>query len=109
MDMLCHEASNNLCPSSKLEIPALPLQGSSFRKGVRFSVQTTSRGNVPWSRCRFDNEAFEWSPTGSNVVRGRVDRVESMKLSEAQKRPDNALFRVIHRANALLNVRTSIS
>jgi len=47
IDILCHDESNNLCPSKRLEIPALPLHGSSFKKGVKFSVHTTSLGNVP--------------------------------------------------------------
>ena len=33
-------------------MPALPLQGSNFRKGVKFSVQTTSRGKDPCSRYK---------------------------------------------------------
>lgn len=82
-------------------MPAFPLQGRSFRNGVKFSVQTTSRGKLPCNRCRLDKEAFEWSPAGSKVITGLVVRVESIKLSDAQNRPDNALFRVIHRANAL--------
>lgn len=47
IDMACQEESKSLWPSSKLDIPALPLQGRSFRNGVRFSVHTTSAGNVP--------------------------------------------------------------
>src|SRR5450432_1774811 len=50
IDILCQEASKSLCPSNKLDIPAFPLQGRSFKKGVRFSVQTTSLGNVPCKR-----------------------------------------------------------
>lgn len=64
IDMLCHDASNSLCPSSKLEIPALPLHGSNLRKGVKFSVHTTSLGSVPCRRCRFERVALEWSPAG---------------------------------------------
>lgn len=105
MDIVCHDASNSLCPSNKLDMPALPLQGNSFKNGVRFSVQTTSRGRVPWSRCKYDKEAFEWSPVSSKDAAGRVVRVKSMKLSEAQNRPDRALFKVIHRSNALRKIR----
>ena len=47
MAMLCHDASNSLWPSNSVAMPALPLHGSSFRKGVRFSVHTTSWGNTP--------------------------------------------------------------
>jgi hypothetical protein len=47
MAMLCHDASNSLCPSSSVAIPAFPLHGKSFKKGVRFSVHTTSCGSTP--------------------------------------------------------------
>lgn len=100
--MLCQEASNSLWPSKRLDIPALPLQGRSFKKGVKFSVHTTSLGSVPWRRCKLAREAFEWSPTGSNVLTGLVVRVESTKFRDAQNRPDSALFKVIHRAKALI-------
>lgn len=98
-DMLCHDASNSLCPSNKLEIPAFPLQGRSFKKGVRFSVQTTSPGSVPWRRCSWSEG--EWSPAGSKDTIGCVVRVESIKFKDAQKRPDNDWVKVIHFANAL--------
>lgn len=49
----------------------------------------------------FDKEAFEWSPAGSKVITGLVVLVESIKFSDAQNRPDKALFSVIHLANAL--------
>lgn len=99
--ILCHEASKSLCPSSRLAIPALPLHGSSFRKGVKFSVQTTSLGKVPCKRKRLSDEASVTLLAGSNVMRGLVVRVESMKLSEAQNRPERALLRVTHLANEL--------
>ena len=98
-DILCQDASNNLCPSNKLEIPAFPLQGSNFKNGVRFSVQTTSPGSVPCKRCRL--LAGEWSPAGSKETTGRVVRVESTKFKDAQKRPDRDWVKVIHFANAL--------
>lgn len=98
-DILCHDASNSLCPSKRLEIPAFPLQGRSFRKGVKFSVQTTSPGSVPWRRCKLSE--IGWSPVGSKDTIGRVVRVESTKFSDAQKRPDNDCVKVIHLANAL--------
>jgi hypothetical protein len=101
IDMLCQEASKSLCPSSKLEIPAFPLHGSNFKKGVRFSVQTTSLGKVPCKRYRFDKVELEWSPLGINDMTGRMVRVESIKFKEAQKRPDNALVRINHRPSAL--------
>lgn len=99
--ILCHEASKSLCPSSKLAIPALPLHGSNFRKGVRFSVQTTSLGSVPCRRYRFSEDVFDILLTGSKVILGLVVLVESMKLSEAQNSPERALFRVTHLANDL--------
>lgn len=105
--MLCQLASNSLCPSSRLLIPALPLHGKSFKNGVRFSVQTTSLGNVPWSRCRFCSEASLWLPRGSNDITGRVVRVESMKLREAQKRPESAFVRVSQRPSALSSALVS--
>ena len=101
MAMLCQDESNTLCPSSRLAMPALPLQGSNFRKGVRFSVQTTSRGSVPCSRCRVDATASEWSPSSWNDILGRIVRVPSMKFSEAQNRPDSAFVRVSHLLSAL--------
>ena len=107
MDILCHDASNNLCPSNKLEIPAFPLQGRSFKNGVRFSVQTTSPGSVPCNR--YNPSDIGWSPVGSNETTGRVVRVESMKFSDAQKRPDKDCVKVIHLADALQTVSNSSS
>lgn len=107
--ILCHDASKSLWPSSKLDMPAFPLHGSNFRKGVKFSVQTTSLGNVPCRRWRFDKEAFEWSPVGSKVTTGLVVRVESIKLSEAQNKPETALVRVVHLANALGYCKPNVS
>lgn len=101
--ILCHEASKSLCPSSKLAIPALPLHGSNFRKGVRFSVQTTSLGSVPCRRYRLSDEDFDILLAGPKVIRGLVVLVESTKFSEAQKRPERALFSVTHLANDLLS------
>ena len=94
--MLCHEASNSLCPSSRLEIPALPLHGRSFRNGVRFSVQTTSCGSTPCSSLMFGVLSSGWSPSGWKDMTGRMVRVESMKFREAQKRPDSAFVRTNH-------------
>lgn len=102
MAMLCQEASKSLCPSSKLAIPDLPLHGRSFKKGVRFSVQTTSWGRTPYKSWRLDALDFSRSPSGWNDMTGRVVRVLSMKLSEAQKRPDSALVSVSHFLSALL-------
>lgn len=99
--MLCQEESNTLCPSSRLAMPAFPLQGSSFKNGVRFSVHTTSRGSVPCSRCKFETTASEWSPSSWNDIVGRIVRVASMKLSEAQNKPDKAFVRVSHLLSAL--------
>jgi len=97
----CHAESNNLWPSNKLDIPALPLHGKSFRNGVRFSVQTISLGRVPCRSWRRESEALEWWPSGSNVNTGRMVRVESMKFKEAQKRPDKALVKRSQRKSAL--------
>jgi hypothetical protein len=80
-------------------MPALPLHGSSFRNGVKFSVQTTSWGSTPYSRCILST--VEWSPSGWKDMTGRVVRVPSMKLSEAQKRPERALVSVSHLWSAL--------
>lgn len=101
MAMLCHDESNTLCPSSRLAMPAFPLHGSSLRKGVRFSVHTTSRGSVPCSRCKFDATASGWSPSSWKDMLGRIVRVPSIKFSEAQNRPDNAFVRVSHLPSAL--------
>jgi hypothetical protein len=102
IDMVCHDASNSLCPSSKLDIPAFPLQGSNFKKGVKFSVHTTSCGRVPWSRCRLGNEELVWCPSGWNDMTGRIVFVESMKFNDAQNKPESAFVRVNHLANALI-------
>ena len=103
--ILCHDASKSLCPSRRLAIPALPLQGNNFRNGVRFSVQTTSRGRVPCSRYKSSLKLFGGSLVGSKVIFGLVVRVESMKLSEAQNKPERALLRVTHLANDLMPFR----
>lgn len=103
--IVCHDASKSLCPSNRLAMPALPLQGSSFRKGVRFSVHTTSRGKVPCNKCRSSRRLAEGSLEDSNAILGREVRVESMKLREAQNNPERALFRVTHRAKDLSPIR----
>ena len=99
--ILCHDVSNNLWPSSKLAMPALPLHGSNFRKGVKFSVQTTSRGSVPCNRYMSSSEALKPILEGSKVILGLVVLVASMKLSEAQNRPERALLSVTHLAKDL--------
>lgn len=109
MAILCQEASNSLCPSRSVAIPALPLQGNSFRNGVRFSVHTTSRGSTPYSRCMFVLFELGWLPSGRNDMTGLVVLVPSMKLSEAQKRPDRAFVRVNHLWSALEKRKTSVS
>lgn len=100
MAMLCHDASNSLCPSRRLEMPALPLHGSSFKNGVRFSVHTISCGKTPCSRCSL-SRADPWSPSGRKDMTGRVVRVSSMKLREAQNKPDRAFVSVSHLWSAL--------
>lgn len=50
-------------------------------------------------------EPIEGSLADSNVILGRVVRVESMKLSEAQNNPERALFKVTHLAKDLFQVR----
>lgn len=82
-------------------MPAFPLHGSNFKKGVRFSVHTTSLGNVPCSKCKSESVELEWSPVGWKDMTGRVVRVESMKFKEAQKRPERAFVNVNHRPLAL--------
>ena len=101
IDIVCQVESKSLCPSSRLAIPARPLHGSNLRNGVKFSVQTTSRGSAPCRRCRLPIEVFAWSPRGSKVMTGRVVRVESMKFIDAQNKPASALLSVIQRAKAL--------
>ena len=103
IDIVCHVASNSLCPSNRLDIPAFPLHGVNLRNGVKFSVHTTSRGSAPCSKCKVSADVFAWSPSGSKVMTGRLVRVESMKFIEAQNRPARALLSVIHRAKALKN------
>ena len=90
-------------------MPAFPLHGNNFRKGVKFSVQTTSRGRVPCSRKSLTSGEFGRMPVGSKVIRGLVVRVESMKLREAQNSPERALFKVTHRANDLDPMRNLYS
>lgn len=45
--------------------------------------------------------ASEWWPSGRKDMTGRVVRVSSMKLRDAQKRPDKALTRFFHLCEAL--------
>lgn len=70
---------------------------------MRFSVQTTSLGRVPCRRYRFCDVVFDILLAGSKVILGLVVLVESMKLSEAQNRPERALFSVTHLANDLFS------
>jgi hypothetical protein len=95
-----------LWPSSRLDIPAFPLHGSSFKKGVRFSVQTTSCGREPCSSCKFGSMDAGWTPSGSKVLTGLIVRVESMKFRDAQKSPESAFVRANHLVLALLKVST---
>jgi len=106
IDMLCQDASKTLCPSSKLDMPALPLHGRSLRKGVRFSVQTTSPGRTPCKK--WSCWPISWSPVGEKESVGLVVRVESMKLIEAQNKPDSDWVRVDHLSIASLSVVASI-
>lgn len=99
--MLCQDESKSLCPSSRLAMPALPLHGRSLRKGVKFSVQTTSCGSTPKRRCVFASVKLGWSPSGWKDMTGRVVRVPSIKLSDAQKRPERAFVNVSHLWSAL--------
>ena len=101
MDIVCQAESKSLCPSSRLEMPALPLQGSNLRNGVRFSVHTTSLGNTPCSSCRLSTAPGGCTPSGSKERTGRIVLVESMKFKLAQKRLLNALVSVSHLAFAL--------
>lgn len=96
--IVCHDASKSLCPSNRLDMPALPLHGISFRNGVRFSVQTTSCGRAPCNRCRGRTGVL---PSLSNVKAGRIVLVLSTKLRDAQNRPERALVRVNQRDSAL--------
>jgi len=100
--MLCQDASKSLWPSRRLEIPALPLHGKSFRKGVKFSVQTTSWGRTPCNNLRLELVvAFGRVPSGSKDMTGRVVRVLSIKLRDAQKRPESAFVKTSHFSFAL--------
>jgi hypothetical protein len=85
-------------------MPAFPLHGSSFKKGVRFSVQTTSCGRTPCISCRFGNMDLGCVPSGSKILTGLIVRVESMKLRLAQNNPDSAFVKVNHREVALFKV-----
>lgn len=99
-DIDCHAESKSLCPSRRLEMPALPLQGMSLRNGVRFSVQTTSRASCPCMRCSFAVE-LRWLPSHGKTATGRIVRVESMKFSEAQNNPESVFVRVSQLSYAL--------
>jgi hypothetical protein len=85
-------------------MPAFPLHGNSFKNGVKFSVHTTSRGNVPCNRCKFDNVVLAWPTAGWKDMTGLVVLVESIKFSEAQKRPESAFVRVNHLPSALQSI-----
>lgn len=104
----CHAASKSLCPSNKLDMPAFPLQGMSFRYGVRFSVHTTSRASCPWRRCSCADE-FRALPAGGKIFLGLTVRVESIKFREAQNRPDKVFVRVSQRASALVMLSVNSS
>src|SRR4051812_24895038 len=72
-------------------MPALSRHGRSFSQGVRFSVQTASRGNAPYRRL----PSFDLNPQ-----RGAEKAVEdSKKLIDAQNRPDNVCVRFFHVAS----------
>ena len=47
--------------------------------------------------------SVEWSPSGWKDMTGRVVRVPSIKLREAQNKPDRALVRVSHLPSALFS------
>lgn len=100
MAMLWKEASKSLCPSNKLAMPALPLHGRSFKKGVKFSVHTTSCGNTPCRSRVLARVSLEWCPSGRNDNTGRIVFVSSMKFRLAQNSPDRALVRVNHLPSA---------
>jgi hypothetical protein len=110
MLMLCQLASNSLCPSNKDEMPALPLQGRSFKNGVRFSVQTTSRGRVPCSNVRFElGSVWLYEPDGEKDNTGLIVLVESMKFNDAQNRPESAFVSVDQALFALRNPSAFLS
>ncbi|KAI7139069.1 hypothetical protein KC337_g89 [Hortaea werneckii] len=69
--MVCQFASKTLWPSSRLEIPALPLHGRSFRNGVRFSVQTTSL-ETQYRPCGFGS--VDKVETGTEQATETVDQ-----------------------------------
>jgi len=98
--MPCQLASNNRCGLSKLAMPEKDLHGRSFRKGVRFSVQTFSDGK---EACRIWWGASHWGrePSGRKVCVGEVVRNSSIEPREAQKRPARAFLRPFHRSSTL--------
>ena len=80
----------------KVASPLFAPQGNSFFHGVKFSVQTFSPGSIPNLIC--DEVILDWrsAPDGPKAHLGLMDWVESMKLSEAQNCPANALVNLVH-------------
>jgi hypothetical protein len=98
--MPCQSASKRRCGFSSRARPERPLHGRSFRKGVRFSVQTCSDGKDAWrSACgRVCGHAGR-APSGVKARVGEVVRCSSREARDAQKRPASALRRSRHRAS----------
>ena len=96
----CQLASNNRWGLSKLAMPEKDLHGRSFRKGVRFSVQTFSDGN---DACRIWCGASHCGsdPSGRKDCVGEVVRNSSIEPREAQKRPARAFLRPFQRSLTL--------
>lgn len=98
--MPCQSASKRLCGLSRLAMPDKDLQGSSFKNGVRFSVQTFSEGSVPCRNlCGEPHSGNE--PSGRNVITGDVVRCSSSEPRDAQNRPLRAFLNPFHRSSTL--------
>lgn len=81
-------------------MPESDLQGSNFRNGVKFSVQTFSDAN---DACRnwCGSVQFGSKPSGSKVKTGEVVRKLSSEPRDAQNNPANAFRRPRHRWSTL--------
>lgn len=88
--------------------PSCGCTGNSFFHGVKFSVQTISRGRVAyriWCVLSFSDAFRAVENDGLNVYFGRTVFVWSMKLSEAQNRPDKTPHNSFHWSSISLTVR----
>lgn len=101
----CQSASNKRWGFKREAIPERPLQGSNFRKGVRFSVQTCSDAR---DACRrwWGMPQSGRLPSGAKGMTGDVVRCSSRVPSDAQNNPASAFRNPDQRASMLRCIST---